>query len=153
MLFKDASANKGGVTSSSLEVLAGLALADEDYIELMTASGPDGAFNDFYGEYVATVQRIICRNAAAEFAAIWQESIVSKKPRCVLTDEIGRLLVRCPGARRSLTSHRSSCKASSRSPTCGTTRRSARRCSSARSRPRCCARSASRVRNDCPIRD
>ena len=94
ILFKDASANKGGVTSSSLEVLAGLALADEDYIELMTASGPDGAFNDFYGEYVETIQRIICRNAAAEFVAIWQESIASKKPRCVLTDEIGRLLVR-----------------------------------------------------------
>ncbi|CCD26548.1 glutamate dehydrogenase (NAD(+)) NDAI_0H03750 [Naumovozyma dairenensis CBS 421] len=32
ILFKDASANKGGVTSSSLEVLASLALSDNDFV-------------------------------------------------------------------------------------------------------------------------
>ena len=35
VLFKDSSTNKGGVTSSSLEVLAGLGLNDEEYIENM----------------------------------------------------------------------------------------------------------------------
>jgi glutamate dehydrogenase len=31
LLFKDASTNKGGVTSSSLEVLAGLAMDDIEF--------------------------------------------------------------------------------------------------------------------------
>ena len=35
IIFKDASANKGGVTSSSLEVLAALSLTDEEFAELM----------------------------------------------------------------------------------------------------------------------
>lgn len=35
VLFKDASTNKGGVTSSSLEVLAGLSLKDDEYKDLM----------------------------------------------------------------------------------------------------------------------
>ena len=35
VLYKDASANKGGVTSSHLEVLASLALTDEEWDELM----------------------------------------------------------------------------------------------------------------------
>jgi glutamate dehydrogenase len=35
VLFKDASTNKGGVTSSSLEVLAGLSLKDAEYEDLM----------------------------------------------------------------------------------------------------------------------
>jgi glutamate dehydrogenase len=34
-LFKDASANKGGVTSSSLEVLAGLSLTPQQFAEHM----------------------------------------------------------------------------------------------------------------------
>lgn len=35
VLFKDASTNKGGVTSSSLEVLAGLSLKDGEYGDMM----------------------------------------------------------------------------------------------------------------------
>ena len=35
VLFKDSSANKGGVTSSSLEVLAGLGLSSQEYIDHM----------------------------------------------------------------------------------------------------------------------
>jgi glutamate dehydrogenase len=35
VLFRDSSANKGGVTSSSLEVLAGIALSDDRFLELM----------------------------------------------------------------------------------------------------------------------
>ena len=36
ILFKDASTNKGGVTSSSLEVLACLAMEDKQFIDNMT---------------------------------------------------------------------------------------------------------------------
>ncbi|GAA5866944.1 hypothetical protein JCM8547_003925 [Rhodosporidiobolus lusitaniae] len=36
ILYRNASANKDGVTSSSLEVLAGSAMNDEEFIELMT---------------------------------------------------------------------------------------------------------------------
>ena len=39
LIFKDASANKGGVTSSSLEVLAALAFTDEEFHEHMQVSG------------------------------------------------------------------------------------------------------------------
>ena len=41
ILYKDASANKGGVTSSSLEVLASLALTDEECDELMCVRDGD----------------------------------------------------------------------------------------------------------------
>ena len=36
VLFRDSSANKGGVTSSSLEVLAGMSLSDAQFLDLMT---------------------------------------------------------------------------------------------------------------------
>jgi len=36
ILFKDASTNKGGVTSSSFEVLAALSMDDDDFIQHMT---------------------------------------------------------------------------------------------------------------------
>lgn len=39
ILFKDASTNKGGVTSSSLEVLACLTLNDKEFKENMSVSG------------------------------------------------------------------------------------------------------------------
>lgn len=41
ILFKDAATNKGGVISSSLEVLAGLVLDDEQYIQLMCSKDSD----------------------------------------------------------------------------------------------------------------
>ena len=43
ILYRDASANKGGVTSSSLEVLAGMALNDEEYLSLMCSPPGQGA--------------------------------------------------------------------------------------------------------------
>ena len=36
LLFKDASTNKGGVTSSSLEVMATLCLNDQEFEKFMT---------------------------------------------------------------------------------------------------------------------
>ncbi|CAA9986250.1 gluatamate dehydrogenase, putative [Plasmodium knowlesi strain H] len=41
ILFKDASTNKGGVISSSLEVLAGLVLSDQQFIEMMCSPDSD----------------------------------------------------------------------------------------------------------------
>ena len=47
VLFKDASTNKGGVTSSSLEVLAALSFDDAGFSEHMAADA-DGRFPAFY---------------------------------------------------------------------------------------------------------
>lgn len=73
ILFRDSSANKGGVTSSSLEVLAGIALSDERFLELMTSPEGDETFSDFYLNYTRNIQQIISANGTAEFNAIWQE--------------------------------------------------------------------------------
>ena len=44
VLYKDASANKGGVTSSSLEVLAALALNDDEFSQHMCGKSLDKKF-------------------------------------------------------------------------------------------------------------
>jgi len=84
ILYKDASANKGGVTSSSLEVLASLALNDEEYEQLMCVR--DGRVSDFRRRYVEEIIEIVKDNAAAEFETIWKENTAKKIPRAVLTD-------------------------------------------------------------------
>lgn len=84
ILYKDASANKGGVTSSSLEVLASLALNDEEYEQLMCVR--DGRVSDFRRRYVEEIIEIVKDNAAAEFETIWKENAAKKIPRAVLTD-------------------------------------------------------------------
>ncbi|KIY69289.1 NADH-dependent glutamate dehydrogenase [Cylindrobasidium torrendii FP15055 ss-10] len=88
VLFKDSSANKGGVTSSSLEVLAGLALSTDEYLELMIFK--DGKPSDFYKSYVQDIQRKISENAAAEFACIWKEHsrLQGAKLRTNISDEL-----------------------------------------------------------------
>ena len=54
ILFKDASTNKGGVTSSSLEVLAGLAIDDKNFQRYMccvpSKSGGPPTIPKFYQE-------------------------------------------------------------------------------------------------------
>ena len=74
-LVKDASANKGGVTSSSLEVLTALALEDAEFKELMTAPAgtPPESMPSFYRAYVAEVQARIEENARLEFECMWSE--------------------------------------------------------------------------------
>ncbi|RLN66715.1 hypothetical protein BBP00_00002023 [Phytophthora kernoviae] len=73
ILFKDASANKGGVTSSSLEVLAALAMTDADFTEHMQVDEATGKIPDFYAAYVSEVQKRIDLNAQREFECIWRE--------------------------------------------------------------------------------
>ena len=91
ILFKDASANKGGVTSSSLEVFAALALSDDEFKTHMQVND-DAHPPPFYTEYVLEVQRIIEEHARDEFECLWRESLPSSStssshtPRCELTD-------------------------------------------------------------------
>jgi len=87
ILFKDASANKGGVTSSSLEVLASLSFNDADFITNMCV-GEDGTAPPFYEAYVRQVQDIIRRNARLEFEAIWREHEATGVARSVLSDRL-----------------------------------------------------------------
>ncbi|KAN0063542.1 NAD-dependent glutamate dehydrogenase [Thecaphora frezii] len=90
ILYPDASANKGGVTSSSLEVLCGLSLTDEEYVESMLFR--NGKPTNFYLSYVRDIQTIIGRNAAAEFEAIWREHQETGKPRSQISTELSTTL-------------------------------------------------------------
>lgn len=87
ILFKDASANKGGVTSSSLEVLASLSFDDKGFIENMCV-GADGKPPAFYQAYVKAVQETIKENARLEFEAIWREHKETKIARSTLSDTL-----------------------------------------------------------------
>jgi glutamate dehydrogenase len=86
IIYKDASANKGGVTSSSLEVLASLALTDVEYDKLMCVR--NGAAPAFRKKYVQQILEIIKENARLEFDIIWKENEAKKIPRSVLSDLI-----------------------------------------------------------------
>ena len=86
IIYKDASANKGGVTSSSLEVFASLALSDDEFEEWMCVK--NGCVSEFRKRYVQEIIRIIKENANREFEIIWQENQRKKIPRSILTDMI-----------------------------------------------------------------
>ncbi|KAK2196291.1 bifunctional NAD-glutamate dehydrogenase/NAD(P)-binding domain superfamily/Aminoacid dehydrogenase-like [Babesia duncani] len=85
ILFKDASTNKGGVTSSSLEVLAALVLDDATFCKHFTRR-PDGTIPEFRRKYIEETIEIIKENARLEFHALWDEGQRTGKPRCDLTD-------------------------------------------------------------------
>eukprot|EP00743_Colponemidia_sp_Colp-15_P001493 GILK01001633.1.p1 GENE.GILK01001633.1~~GILK01001633.1.p1 ORF type:complete len:1043 (-),score=237.41 GILK01001633.1:116-2860(-) len=84
VIFKDASANKGGVTSSSLEVLAALALNDDDFSLHMQRKGT--VLPEFYSKYVQEVQSRIDNNATLEFECLWNEHQRTRVPNALLTD-------------------------------------------------------------------
>jgi glutamate dehydrogenase len=86
ILYKDASANKGGVTSSSLEVFASLALDDLEYSNLMCVKNKKVPL--FRKRYVEEILEIIRENARLEFEVIWREHKRLDLPRAVLTDRI-----------------------------------------------------------------
>jgi glutamate dehydrogenase len=87
IVYKDASANKGGVTSSSLEVLASLSFDDAGFLQNMCI-GADGSVPAFYKEYVKEVQATIQRNARLEFEAIWRENETTGTARSILSDQL-----------------------------------------------------------------
>ncbi|TPX36919.1 glutamate dehydrogenase [Synchytrium microbalum] len=93
VIFKDASANKGGVTSSSLEVLAALALNDEEFHEHMQVHDA-AAVPKFYSAYVKQVQQLIEKNAELEFECLWREGIRTSKPKSLLSDELSVAIVK-----------------------------------------------------------
>ena len=86
IIFKDASANKGGVTSSSLEVFAGLALTDEDFDKHMCVKGQ--RVPAFRKRYTAEILDIIRRNASFEFQVIERERRATGASRVLLSDRI-----------------------------------------------------------------
>ena len=93
VLVKDSSANKGGVSSSSLEVLAGLALNDAEYRELMCEK--NGVLPEFYQKYVAGILLWVHMNARREFDCLWSES---RQGRCgglitLASDELSTKIV------------------------------------------------------------
>ncbi|EGG19619.1 NAD+ dependent glutamate dehydrogenase [Cavenderia fasciculata] len=87
IIFKDASANKGGVTSSSLEVLSALALNDDEFKEHMCVKDGQEA-PAFYQAYIKDVHHTIEENARLEFQCIWAEHEKTKTSRCILSDLI-----------------------------------------------------------------
>ena len=86
IVFKDASTNKGGVTSSSLEVLASLALTDGEYASRLVVQ--DGKVPEFREAYVRDVVNIIKTNARLEFESLWYEHSLQRAPLSVLSDEL-----------------------------------------------------------------
>ncbi|UCE06936.1 MAG: NAD-glutamate dehydrogenase, partial [bacterium] len=86
IIFKDASANKGGVTSSSLEVLASLALTDQEYEEHLCMK--DGKTPEFRKNYVNDVLTIVRENSRLEFEVLWNEKKSSKIPLAILTEQL-----------------------------------------------------------------
>ncbi|KAI9658865.1 MAG: NAD-dependent glutamate dehydrogenase [Trizodia sp. TS-e1964] len=93
IIFKDASANKGGVTSSSLEVLASLSFDDKEYIENMCVK-QNGDIPTFYKHYVEEVQETIKRNARLEFEAIWREHQQTGLPHCEISDTLSKAITK-----------------------------------------------------------
>ncbi|GAA6004199.1 hypothetical protein JCM10207_002478 [Rhodosporidiobolus poonsookiae] len=93
VLFRDASANKGGVTSSSLEVLAGMSLNDAEFTSLMCSPPGTETLSEFYMSYVRSIQKTISDNATSEFEVIWNEHEKSGRPYTLLSDDLSRKLV------------------------------------------------------------
>lgn len=84
VLFKDASSNKGGVTSSSFEVLAALSMTDEEFKEHMQVTDKVPAF---YAKYVEQIQEKVRGNARKEFELLWREG-GKGVARCSLTNTL-----------------------------------------------------------------
>jgi len=86
IIYKDASANKGGVTSSSMEVFASLALSDEEHDKWMCVH--DNKVSSFREQYIKQILRIIKENASLEFDLIEIAHEKTNIPRSVLTERI-----------------------------------------------------------------
>ena len=91
IVFKDASANKGGVTSSSLEVLASLSFSDAEFLTHMCV-GKDGTVPQFYQDYVRQVQSTVQMNARMEFEAIWKEHEATGVSNSILSDRLSNAI-------------------------------------------------------------
>ncbi len=90
LVIKDASANKGGVTSSSLEVYASLALSDEEYERHMMVK--DGEPSAFRKAYVAETLATIRRNARLEFDLLWREHETRSLSFTTLSNMVSKMI-------------------------------------------------------------
>jgi len=88
VLIKDAAANKGGVTSSSLEVFAALSLDDEAFEKHFKAK--NGRIPDFMASYAAQVIETIRKNARREFDLLWREKERKQAPFTLLINDVSR---------------------------------------------------------------
>jgi glutamate dehydrogenase len=86
VLIKDASTNKGGVTSSSLEVFASLALSDREFDRHLRL-GEEG-MPEFRKQYIKEILAIIKQNARAEFDLLWREHERTGTPFTALTNQV-----------------------------------------------------------------
>lgn len=91
VIFKDASTNKGGVTSSSLEVLAALSFDDNGFLKNMCIDS-SGVKPEFYEAYVKEVQRKIVDNAQMEFEALWKLKHETGNPITELSDKLSQAI-------------------------------------------------------------
>ena len=89
VLFKDSSTNKGGVISSSFEVLAGLGLSDAEYQSLMTVA-PGGEFPAFRSRYIEQVIEAIRHKADQEFGLLWRTHARTGIPFSELSEAVSR---------------------------------------------------------------
>lgn len=85
LIFKDSSTNKGGVTSSSLEVLTGILLNDREYSTHMVAE-PGRPEPEFRQSYVKDIVATVRENAKAEFELLWSLHKETGKPLSLLSD-------------------------------------------------------------------
>ncbi|OGV49775.1 MAG: hypothetical protein A2X49_02880 [Lentisphaerae bacterium GWF2_52_8] len=85
LIFKDSSTNKGGVTSSSLEVLSGIVLNDREYAQHMRAE-PNKPEPAFRSAYIKDTVAIVRENARAEFELLWKLREESGKALSLLSD-------------------------------------------------------------------
>ena len=88
IVIKDASANKGGVTSSSLEVFASLALSDDEFDRHFRVKG--GAIPEFMQRYVDEIIQTVTENARKEFELLWHENTHKGLPFTHLTNLVSR---------------------------------------------------------------
>ncbi len=86
IIYKDSSANKGGVTSSSMEVFVSLALSDIEYEKLMCVKGRQ--LSPFRENYIEEIIDLIKKNASLEFELIWKENQQTGIPRSILSDMV-----------------------------------------------------------------
>lgn len=89
ILFKDASTNKGGVTSSSMEVLASLALKDNDFVDKFIGSS---GRTQLYNDYVALIQSKIEKNAISEFHQLWSLNQSTGEPISELSNVLSQTI-------------------------------------------------------------
>jgi glutamate dehydrogenase len=91
ILFKDSSTNKGGVISSSFEVLAGLALTDEEYERLMSVR-PGAPVPAFREKYIREVIAAVVSKADMEFDLLWKTHARTGTPYSELSEAVSRTI-------------------------------------------------------------